>query len=93
MNHINGIKTDNRPENLEYLTTEQHVAHSVANGLVIQRTGEQHYNARLSNDDARKIKTELEQPEKRTQKEIGRQYGVSTSAIGAIAQGRNWKQA
>lgn len=36
-NHINGIKTDNRAENLEYVTNSENVLHAHRTGLMTRR--------------------------------------------------------
>ena len=36
INHINGVKTDNRLENLEYVTRKENAAHALDHGLVKQ---------------------------------------------------------
>ncbi|WP_288356587.1 NUMOD4 domain-containing protein [uncultured Pseudomonas sp.] len=89
INHKNGIKTDNRPENLEWVSASENVRHAFAMNLVGPRVGESNSRAILTSDDVRKIR--LLSAEGISCAAISRRYAVSEGTIRQILKGRNWK--
>lgn len=55
VNHKNGIKTDCRPSNLEWVTKSENSKHSFAIGLQDNK-GEKHPQSKLKNQDVTKIR-------------------------------------
>lgn len=90
VNHKNGDKTDNRAENLEYLTNGDNVKHAWSTGLVNNR-GERNHHAVLNEDDVREIRRRRSEGAKL--KELANEFGVTISNVGYIARGHTWRAA
>jgi hypothetical protein len=50
-NHINGVKSDNRLENLEYCTQSENTKHAFKTGLFSVKKGENNHKAKLKDND------------------------------------------
>lgn len=88
VNHKNGIKGDNRLENLEYMTHKENIQHSFD---ILKRgsaRGEDAGHSVLTEDDIPVILQMIQ--DGKSQREIGKLYGVSHVAIGAISRGLTW---
>jgi len=84
INHINGIKGDNRPENLEVVTPSENMKHAFRTGLLNSK--ERHNARKLTNNQVSEIR-ETYAIGGVTQKQIAAKYGVSRSAISLIVRG------
>jgi len=89
INHKNGIKTDNRPENLEYCTTSQNCQHAHDIGLGNPCRGEAHRSAVLTEELVKQIK-QMQRLGLRNQA-IADTLSVPRQMVWRITSGNTWK--
>lgn len=88
VNHINGAKTDNRPDNLEWVTLAENTSKQWKMGLVDLR-GENQPGAKLTASKVVDIRRMIASGCRDT--EIGQAFGVSDSCIYLIRKGQRWR--
>lgn len=90
INHRNGIKTDNRPDNLELVTHAENIQHAYANGLK-SNAGEKHPSAVLTEDMVREIRRTYIR-RKVTAQMIADRLGIGRKAVSDVVCGRTWAE-
>lgn len=78
INHINGIKTDNRVKNLEYISRTKNIHHALKVGLM---------RVKLTPEDVRNIR---ERVQAGSRKALAKEFGVTRQTIGHIVRGKTW---
>lgn len=86
IDHVNGIKSDNRLANLEYVTRRENMRRAFATGLIL--TGEEHHSAKLTDQEVRFVRDC--HAAGALQKDLAADFGVCRQTIGRIFQGIEW---
>lgn len=87
VNHINGIKTDDRAVNLEWATREENMKHAYDNNLKKSLKGENNSQAKLTKEDAIAIRKRYKRYSKTDGTvAIAKDYNVSHRVINLIVR-------
>lgn len=89
VNHKNRDKTDNRPENLEYISHAENLRHARQNGNWSPPKGSQVAISKLTSADVLIIRQMLLQG--MTERAIAQKYSVSSPTIHYIKAGKTWR--
>ena len=88
VNHRNGVRSDNRDTNLEWVTRSENLRHRFDILKHNNLRGEAQVHAKLTETQVREIRARCATEE--THVKISADYGVGPRAVSYIAQGQTW---
>lgn len=88
VNHKNGVKTDNRIENLEWVSKSENSLHAIRSGLQIVKRGTDAPGAKLTEQQVIDLYLARKRGEKNVS--ISRRTGVNHKTVSDIWLGKRW---
>jgi len=89
INHKDGVKVNNAPDNLEYCTRSENLKHAFKNSLIDPKRGSKNGMAKLTEQDVKEIREHAEQSGRYYgRKALADRYGVSEAQIKDIVNRR-----
>lgn len=85
--HLDGSRTNNRPDNLAWVTHKTNLHHRVEHGTVL--TGESHPRSKMTDQSAREIHAALSNGV--PAKQLAERYGISIACIYDLSKGKRWR--
>lgn len=98
VNHKDGDKLNNRPENLEYVSRSENMKHCFRSGLWRSPTGDRHHMAKLSQEQVDRLRYDYvmlldgrERMPNGAMQHLQEKYGMTWSGIKNIALWKTWR--
>lgn len=89
VNHMNGLKRDNRVENLEWVTNSQNKQHAFDTGLTKMGKGEENPSVKLDSESVLEIRIRWSNGE--SQRSLERFYNLARGSVWPIVHGLSWR--
>lgn len=89
VNHIDGIKTNDKATNLEWCDQSYNLKHAYRTGLKVPVRGEQSVHAKLTNETVLWLREWIR--DGHGIRETARKFGVSHTTVRKILSGSKWK--